>query len=193
MGLKRLTRIQYFDNAPPHFGLVKRLYHWVRMLLLPNRYKFISVGRGFYMGSGGLVQRNSIKIGHYSFIGNDCHLASKVDIGNFVMLASQVSIVGGDHEFGKVCTPMIWAGPGNNRKVVIDDDVWIGHGTIILHGVSIGEGSVIAAGSIVTKDIPPYSVNCGIPAKFARWRFPEEEIKKHKKSLDQFRKKYCNQ
>ena len=66
---------------------------------------------------------------------------------------------------------------------MIQDDVWVGANSIILRGVTVGEGSVIAAGSIVTKDVMSYSVVGGSPAKFLKMRFTEEEIIRHKTNL----------
>ena len=61
-------------------------------------------------------------------------------------------------------------------NIVIDDDVWIGYGATILSGVHIGQGAVIAAGAVVTKDVPPYAIVGGVPAKVIKYRFPQEMI-----------------
>ena len=58
--------------------------------------------------------------------------------------------------------------------MAIGHDVWIGHGAIILPGVTIGHGAVIAAGAVVTKDVAPYAIVAGVPAQFLKWRFPPE-------------------
>ena len=73
-------------------------------------------------------------------------------------------------------------------ETIVEDDVWIGHGAIIIAGVKIGKGSVIAVGSIVTKDIVPYSVVGGNPTKINKYRFTQEEIFKHEKILNWFQK-----
>ena len=70
------------------------------------------------------------------------------------------------------------------RPVVIEDDVWCGANVTILKGVTIGHGSVVAAGAVVTKSFPPYSIIGGIPAKLLKMRFTEEEIKEHERMLD---------
>jgi acetyltransferase-like isoleucine patch superfamily enzyme len=173
---------------PPRQRLAKRLYRFFRMLFVFNRYRLLKHGRGLYIGNGCRIQQGVVSVGHYSFIGHECHLFSKVEIGNWVMLASQVSIVGGDHEFEIAGTPSIWAGRRANKTVVIEDDVWVGHGTIIMHGVRIGEGAIVAAGSVVTKDVEPYTIVGGSPAKAIRDRYSPEEQEVHRKSLVYLRK-----
>ena len=68
-----------------------------------------------------------------------------------------------------------------DQPVVIEDDVWCGANVTILKGVTIGHGSVVAAGAVVTKSFPPYSIIGGIPAKLLKMRFTEEEIKEHER------------
>ena len=70
-----------------------------------------------------------------------------------------------------------------SAPITIEDDVWIGAHSIILKGVTIGRGSVVAAGAVVTKSFPPYSIIGGVPAKLLKMRFTEEEIKKHEEAL----------
>ncbi len=74
-------------------------------------------------------------------------------------------------------------GRGSEEKIIIDDDVWIGAGAIILSPVYIGRGSVIAAGSVVKSDIPPYAIVAGVPSKVIRMRFSQKEIEEHEKLL----------
>ena len=135
------------------------------ILLLTFKYKIVYCGKNSSIGQHAIIRPNCVSIGYKSFIGPRCWLTSKIEIGNFVMLAGRVAIVGGDHRFDIVGIPSIEAGRDTNKKVIIEDDVWIGHGAIILHGITIGEGSVIAAGSVVTKDVLPYSIVAGVPAK----------------------------
>lgn len=73
--------------------------------------------------------------------------------------------------------------PENDAPVVIEDDVWIGANVTILKGVTIGRGSVVAAGVVVTKSCPPYSIIGGVPAKVLKMRFTPEEIVKHESIL----------
>ena len=73
--------------------------------------------------------------------------------------------------------------PTDDQNVMIEDDVWVGARSIILKGVTIGRGSVIAAGSVVNKDVPRYSIVGGVPAKVMRYRWNSETIKQHEKIL----------
>ena len=70
-----------------------------------------------------------------------------------------------------------------DQPVVIEDDVWCGANVTILKGVTIGQGSVVAAGAVVTKSFPPYSIIGGIPAKLLKMRFTEEGIREHERML----------
>lgn len=73
--------------------------------------------------------------------------------------------------------------PENDLPVIIEDDVWCGANVTILKGVTIGRGSVVAAGAVVTKSFPPYSIIGGVPAKLLKMRFTPEEIEQHEKML----------
>lgn len=71
----------------------------------------------------------------------------------------------------------------NDQDVVIEDGVWVGCNVVILKGVTVGRGSVVGAGAVVTKDVPPYAVVGGNPAKLIKYRFTEEQIKEHERIL----------
>jgi virginiamycin A acetyltransferase len=110
---------------------------------------------------------------------------NQLKIGNFVSIAQEVSfILDGEHYIDHMSTYPFKVkylgitkeesfGKGN---IIIDDDVWIGHRAIIMSGVHIGQGAVIAAGALVTKDVPPYSIVGGVPAKVIKYRFNQEFI-----------------
>lgn len=111
-----------------------------------------------------------LKIGDNSGLGIQCEANGPVVIGKNVMMGPEVVIYTGGHKFDRTDIPMIEQGGTGDTPVVIDDDVWIGRRAIILPGVHIGEGCVIGAGAVVTKDIPPYSVAAGVPAKVVKSR-----------------------
>lgn len=113
---------------------------------------------------------------------------SKIIIGDHVVFGPHVSIRGGDHRFdipGRYIDTIKDDEklPENDADVVFEGDNWIGMNVTILKGVTIGFGSIIAAGSVVTKSIPPYSIAGGVPAKVIKKRFDEQAIEEHEKLL----------
>ena len=156
---------------------MKKILKKIRMfLLLTFKYRFKRVGRDFYIGKNLIVKANTVSVGDHVYIGNNSHLSvSSLIIDDYTMLASQVSIVGGDHEFKNVGTPMIFSGRSEQKGVLIQKDAWVGHGTIIMQGITIGEGSIVAAGSVVTKSVEPYTIVGGVPAKVLKRRFENSD------------------
>jgi chloramphenicol O-acetyltransferase type B len=171
--------------------MIKRFLKAVKMFFIKIRQrKLIHCGKGTYFGRSVIIGPGQVSVGNCCFIGPECWFLSSAVIGNYVMIAGRVAIVGGDHRIDVPGVPAIKAGRDVNKQVVIEDDVWIGYGSIIMHGVKIGEGSVVAAGSVVTKDVPPYSICGGVPAKEIRKRFSEDDIKLHRESLNNLRKSF---
>ena len=119
----------------------------------------------------------------YVYIGPNCIIYPKVKIGRYSILANEVQIIGGDHKYDNPNLPMMFAGRETIETTEIGDDCWIGARSTIFVGVKIGDGAIIAAGSIVTKDVEPYSIYAGVPAKKIKMRFTDEEIALHKEML----------
>lgn len=117
------------------------------------------------------IPNSGIIIGNHSSIGPFCfiHGHGGVKIGNYVMLAPYVIIDPGEHLHKRTDIPMLNQG-GVFKGVVIEDDVWVGAGSIILGGVKIGKGSIIGAGSLVNKNIPSYVIAVGCPARVIKKR-----------------------
>ena len=90
---------------------------------------------------------------------------SGVEIGNNVMIAPLCMIASGNHDYLQVDIPMRFAGNLGTKKIIIEDDVWIGANSTITDGVKLSIGSVISAGSVVTKDTNPYDIVAGVPAR----------------------------
>ncbi|HFQ5370496.1 TPA: CatB-related O-acetyltransferase [Vibrio vulnificus] len=130
--------------------------------------------------------------GYEQFWGKNNNGRFLLSIGSFTAIANNVTIASGnhpiqfislngilyDHSFGFIKKNLDIRNVSKNEKVTIGSDVWIGCNVTILPGVNIGDGSVIAAGSVVTKDVLPYSVVAGIPAKHKKYRFDEASRKK---------------
>ena len=136
---------------------------------------------------GGLSRIDSSLVTEpYVFISRECVIYPNVTIGAYTMLANNVSIMGDDHEYKTVGLPMIFSGRATFKPTVIGRDVWVGAHTIIMTGVTIGDGAIIAAGSVVTKDIEAYAIYGGVPAKKIKDRFEnEEDLFKQKSFLAQ--------
>ncbi len=117
-----------------------------------------------------------LEIGDNSGVGINCELYGPVKIGKNVMMGPEVIIYTSGHRHDRTDIPMIEQGNDETKPVTIGDDVWIGRRVIILPGVTIGDGCVIGAGAVVTKDIPPYSVACGVPARVVKSRLSKANV-----------------
>jgi acetyltransferase-like isoleucine patch superfamily enzyme len=113
----------------------------------------------------------NLRVGRRCSIGGYAYVYGPVSFGDDVMIAMHCGISAGAHRFDIPGVPIRDSGGIDAAGIVIEDDVWLGHGVIITDGVRIGHGSVIAAGSIVTKDIPPLVVAAGGPCVPIRDRF----------------------
>jgi len=170
--------------------MIKYLKKLRDIYLVKVKWRKYPIKKGFHAGRGVIfLCKHSISIGENFYIGRYSQIECDSIIGDNVMLANHVALIGRyDHNFTQIGTPTRLASKisdkdynwkGIDSKIIIEDDVWIGYGSIIISGITIGRGSIVAAGSIVTKDVLPYSIVSGNPAKFLKYRFTNEEIIKH--------------
>ena len=141
-----------------------------------------------------IVCANDLIVGEYAYIGTGCRIGPKVQIGAYTMLGPDVAIVGADHRYDLPGVPIIFSGRPEMKKTVIGKDVWCGGRSILMAGVRIGDASIIAAGSVVTKDVPPFEIYGGNPARRIGSRFLDPSKKKqHEEMLASEPKpgKYC--
>ncbi|MGA3128609.1 MAG: acyltransferase [Candidatus Korobacteraceae bacterium] len=122
---------------------------------------------GGNLGSG-MVMGNRSSIGASSYIG----CSGSLTIGDDVMMGARITMVAENHNFSDLTQPMSRQGV-NNKGITIGNDVWIGACTTILDGVTIGDHSIIAAGAVVTRDVEPFAIVAGIPARKIRSRKDE--------------------
>lgn len=154
--------------------------------------------KNIYLGSRTTFGRGTVfyaptetHIGNNVYIGKYCSLEADIIIRDDVLIGNNVGLIGKyDHDYTQVGmsikdSPQIrdkdYNFKGKGLKIEIDNDVWIGYGAIVMSGVHIGCGSIIAAGSVVVSDVPPYSIVAGNPAKVLKKRFADEEILEHER------------
>jgi chloramphenicol O-acetyltransferase type B len=171
--------------------LIKSIKKVRDLYLVKIRWKKFKIGKNFHAGSKVLLwAKHNITIGDNFYIGKYSIIECDTYIGNHVIFANNVSLIGKyDHHFQQIGIPIRLASQirdedyswkGLNEKIVIEDDVWIGLGSIVLSGVHIGQGSIISAGSVVTKNVEPFSIYAGVPAKKIRNRFESEtDLQEH--------------
>ena len=128
--------------------------------------KISTIDRHAYFGNG-----KDLEIGDFSGIGENCVVPNNTIIGKYVMMAPEVHIVANNHRFEDIKIPICFQGPDYSKnKTIIGDDVWLGVRAILTPGHIIGNGSIIAAGSVVTKDVEEFCIVGGNPAKIIRKR-----------------------
>lgn len=139
-----------------------------------------SAASEFLIGERVLIARACViqsKVGSIE-IGDECSIGSQstfsasgsIRLGSYVNIAGQCYIGGGRYHTDRTGVPMMKQGIYSRGPVVIGDDVWIGAGARVLDGVTIGEGAIIGGGAVVAKDVPPYAIVTGVPAKVVGWR-----------------------
>ncbi|HIZ87533.1 MAG TPA: CatB-related O-acetyltransferase [Candidatus Coprenecus pullistercoris] len=130
----------------------------------------------------------AVQMGRYSYMGKN-NSVTNTKIGSFCSIASYCAIGGGDHCKTMISTSPVFVGyknifrknfghavPDMHKEVIIGHDVWIGENVFINDGLNIGNGAIIGAHSVVTHDVPPYSIVAGSPAKIIRYRFSPEDV-----------------
>jgi len=167
--------------------IVRNLMNSLRNLVLFRVcYPWVIIGRNvrcqwsarFWAPHRHIILGNNVGIGHH------CVFIADAEIGDKVLIAGDVAFLSSDEHIYDVVGKAIWdSGNGHKHKIVVEDDVWIGHGAVILAPARVGRGSVVAAGSVVTSDVPRYSIVGGVPARLLKMRFTPQQISTHERIL----------
>lgn len=159
-----------------------------KILLFINKVKWRCLNKNNSTFVSNIFNLSSVTVGKYTYGALnvlDNNPVSQLKIGNFCSIAPQVTfILNSEHytnqlssfPFKVKCLRSCSAEAFSYGNIVVDDDVWIGHGSTILSGVHIGQGAIVAAGAVVSKDVPPYSIVGGVPARILKYRFSQEVI-----------------
>lgn len=166
----RLLIYYLFISKLPHsrfisFSNLIRMFYIAKVLKIAEFDKNSKFENNIYISDA-----KEIKIGKYVRINENVFLQGCISIGNHVMIAPNVAIHSSTHFYKSTDKPMVTYGLTERKKVILEDDVWIGRNVVILPGIKIGAGVIVGANSVVTKDIEPYSIVGGVPAKFIRKR-----------------------
>jgi len=129
----------------------------------------IRIGKNVYIGRNTILscKEGSIYLGDYCNISANCSLLSETEIrlGSYCFLAGNCYLVaGGNHSYNRLDTPIMFQASFSRGGIKVHSDVWLGAGVIVLDGCRIGKGSVVGAGSVVTRSLPEYSLSVGTPA-----------------------------
>jgi acetyltransferase-like isoleucine patch superfamily enzyme len=166
---------------------IKKILNHIRnILMFKLRYPWVKTGKGIHCqwSTHFLAPHKHAVLGNQVGIGGHCLIQADIEIGNKVMIASSIAFLNRDeHNYDIVGKAMWDSGKAQKSKIVIEDDVWIGHGALLLAPLRIGRGAIVAAGSIVIKDVQPYEIVAGNPAKLIKMRFNPEQIEEHERIL----------
>jgi len=154
--------------------------------LIHIKWKRFTFGSNFHAGRNVEIwAKDTVVIGNNCYIGRNSQIECNITIGKDVLIGNNVAFIGRyDHNYQEIGKPIRFSSQIRdsdytwkeiNSITIVEDDVWIGYGSIILSGVTIQQGSIVGAGSVVTKNIEAYSIYAGSPAKKIANRFDNEE------------------
>lgn len=169
-------------------SLLQKFYNYLVFTSAYLRAKFWSLFLGscgsnvFILRSCNLMNPSKIHLGNYVSINHHTSLGGhgNLNIGNYVLIGPNCNILTANHSFSRYDVPIMHQGI-TFKDITIEDDVWIGASVVVLPGVTIGRGAIIASNAVVSKDVPSFAIVGGVPAKILKYRFDTETIKKAKK------------
>jgi maltose O-acetyltransferase len=154
----------------PGGAVAKRVRGLLAQSMLDYCGRDVNIEHGAWFGSG-----QGVSVGDRSAIGLDALVIGPLQIGNDVMMGPRCILLSSSHDVTESGLPMNQQGFVPDRPIVIEDDVWIGAGVVILPGRRIGRGSIVGAGAVVAHDVPEYAVVAGNPAQVVKYRAPHDQ------------------
>ncbi len=164
------------------YDLSRAIHRALTRAWLKRRFASFGTGTSYDPVTSIISGYENIHLGSDVFIGPQAFLSAdgvRVDIGSDTVIGPGFYLIAGDHEFAIPGSPYHGAPKGRNEPIRIGRNVWIGARATVLKGVTIGDSAIIAAGSVVTRDVEPYAIVAGVPARFLRWRFEGGERQTH--------------
>lgn len=154
------------DSYLPFVGKISNSIRiWTCRRIFARMGRVSTIQKGVFFGDG-----RDIQIGDYSGIGKNAVIPNNTIIGNYVMIAQNLFIVGRNHATGRVDVPMVFQGNAEAMQTVIGDDVWIGANVVVTGGRRIANGVILAAGCVLTKDPGEYEIWGGNPGRCLKSR-----------------------
>lgn len=157
----------FIRHLPASYFPLGKFFNALRVGLLRKMF-FIGektvIQSGFRFGMKGVL-----KIGRHCQINEDVYIQS-AEIGDYVLIAQRVAILSVTHRMDRLDVSIKMQGSTESQPVKIESDVWIGRNAVVMPGIRIGKGAVVGAGAVVTKDVPPYAIVGGVPAKVIKYR-----------------------
>lgn len=150
----------------------------VRAALLPFvrwRYGFAAFGEGSQWGRDLRMAKGRVFVGRYAYVGPGCEFGTEVVVGDLVMISAGAVIFGDDHRYDDPDLPSRLAFGDLPGPTLFEADAWVGRNCLIRAGTRFGRGCVVGAGSVVARDVPPYAVVAGVPARVIKYRYSEDE------------------
>jgi acetyltransferase-like isoleucine patch superfamily enzyme len=154
-------------------ALVRDVYKIIHHILFQIYYLGrIKCGNNIYVGKNcRIIAPGPCLIGNDVGVGSNFYAEANFVIGDETLISTNVSFVGNDHRFDQEGVSVYWGGRHPIQTIKLEGDNLIGYGVTIVGSVTIGKGCIVGAGAVVTKDLPPYTVCVGVPAKPIRQRF----------------------
>lgn len=156
----------FFKNTPEDYRPYALFFPRIRSFLVKKYLK--KCGKSPRVKQGAEISPNAT-LGNYSELGTNCLIQANVHIGNNVIMGPDVKIYSRNHKYESLEVPIQKQGK-NYYKTTVGNDVWLGANVIITAGCNIGNHAIVAAGAVVTKDVPDFAIVGGVPAKILKYR-----------------------